>query len=339
VFFDTTDRGYRNRGVAGAFGTFSARQATEIYTLVGRAKNSDGPWADPWIVLLGHSPYRSLTSPSRQALGRLIEDLDRGSGTCKFSADDCQGPRVLGMLAAHTHTAESHRHCIGHRLVRELVIGSTLDAPEQAALLEIGLDHHDRASMRISTLASVARPGLVCSRQHAIPATRCHQVIARMTQRHECSELVGDWNGHGSGTKPCEDFERPLTLGEKVDGLATYAGPDDPTELEESDKRRSRALIRCLCRNADIGNPGVAACAEAMHDPLADEKLSDLIQPLAQDPDRRDELTCLAWAASAAQSHKANGMTFADALRCAFDDPSLQPEQVTTATAEVTPCD
>ena len=47
---------------------------------------------------------------------------------------------------------------------------------------------------------------------------------------------------------------------------------------------------------------------------------------------------CLAWAAADLQQHKAAGMTMADALRCAFDDPTLPAAQVTVASREDVPC-
>jgi hypothetical protein len=68
------------------------------------------------------------------------------------------------------------------------------------------------------------------------------------------------------------------------------------------------------------------------------EAYAPAITELARDPDRRVELACLSWAASALQRHKAAGMTMADAIRCAFDDPTLPPAQVTVAVAEDVSC-
>jgi hypothetical protein len=64
---------------------------------------------------------------------------------------------------------------------------------------------------------------------------------------------------------------------------------------------------------------------------------SPLASPPAISP-REEELVCLAWAASTRQLHKAAAPSMGEALRCAFDDPTMPPERVTTATLENVPC-
>ena len=49
-------------------------------------------------------------------------------------------------------------------------------------------------------------------------------------------------------------------------------------------------------------------------------------------------LLCLAWAASTCQAHKSSGMTMGEALRCAYDDPTLPAERISTATLEDVTC-
>src|SRR3569623_794778 len=80
-----------------------------------------------------------------------------------------------------------------------------------------------------------------------------------------------------------------------------------------------------------------SGCADLAH-PRKNERYYPIFMTLAEDPAHRDELACLAWAASSLQAHKAAGMTMADSLRCAFDDPSLPPAQVTVASAEEQAC-
>ena len=91
-----------------------------------------------------------------------------------------------------------------------------------------------------------------------------------------------------------------------------------------------------MCRDLQ-GGPAPAGCADLAH-PLQGEHYFPVIQALAADPARQEELACLAWAASSLQAHKATGMTMADAIRCAFDDPTLPPAQVTVATREDVAC-
>jgi hypothetical protein len=94
-------------------------------------------------------------------------------------------------------------------------------------------------------------------------------------------------------------------------------------------------LLSCLCRPAGKVPAGCAAAEKA---PLEQEAYASVIEELARDPSRQGELACLSWAASAVQQHKANGMTMADAIRCAFDDPTIAPAHVTVAASEDIPC-
>ncbi len=339
IFYDTSDRLARDFGVAGSFGTFSADQARAILDEIAKLKaglpKSD-PFADPWFVLFGHHPYDEMTSPSLAKLNDLIGALDAGGSACEGAEAGCDQPRVLGMITAHTHVAGAHRHCVGQRLVREIIVGSVIDPPQQAAWLEIGLDAQGHGALRLSTLPEVARAGRVCGTNHAIDAGVCRRAMGTLAAAPACQDLVFGSTADGASNNSCDALERPLSLDDQINGIVLHGGPNDPAQLKALDDKRARALLRCVCRDLQ-GGPAPAGCADLEH-PLQGEHYFPVIQALAADPARQEELACLAWAASSLQAHKATGMTMADAIRCAFDDPTLPPAQVTVATREDVAC-
>jgi hypothetical protein len=340
VFLDTADRLARDFGIAGSFGTFSKDQAEAIRDALTKLRRDQGAdYADPWYVLLGHHPYMELTSKSRAALDGLVASLDVGAGGCVPGDDVCGGPRVLGLVTAHTHIAEAHRHCINRRLLREIVVGSVIDPPQQAARLEIGLDARGRAALRLATLPAVDREGMTCEEGIGLSAAVCHRAVAAIAVAPECHDLVHGADETDVAGQSCEDLERPLSLDAELAGLARHGGPRDPDQIKVVETRRARALLRCLCRDAspDPRDPVHAACADR-EPPLDGERYARVVEALARDRARTDEVTCLSWAAAAVQEHKANGMTMGDALRCAFDDPTLPAARVVVATAEDTEC-
>jgi 3',5'-cyclic AMP phosphodiesterase CpdA len=339
VFVDTSDRGERDHGIAGEYGTFSGEQREQVLAAVKALREHPeagaGPLDDPWFLVFAHIPFRELTGAGQRELGALIEALDGGGRPCR-DGGDCTRPRVIALLSAHTHIAESHRHCIGQRLVRELVVGSVIDPPQQASLLEIGLDARGHAAARLSTLPAIAREGFVCAANGALGAGRCRDAMARLALEPACADLVA---GAGRGSAPaetCEELERPLSVDEQIAGIVRHGGPDDPQEIVELETRRARALVGCVCRNPP---PRLAdACAKASESLLDDEVRSAAIAALAGDGARQAEMGCLSWAAAVVQRHKAAGMTMADAIHCGFDDPTLPPAQVLVAAAEGVAC-
>ncbi|HEX2659826.1 MAG TPA: hypothetical protein VHU40_16190 [Polyangia bacterium] len=348
IFVDTSDRGARDFGIAGTFGTFSSDQRDGILAAVD-GMMADGKagaaYADPWFVVLAHHPYAEMTPWSRDRLSELIAALDAKGSSCKNEQTNCLAPRVLALITAHTHIVETHRHCIGQRQVREIVVGSVIDPPEQASWVEIGLDAHNHGSLRLATMPTVARAGLVCSADHMIEAGVCRRQMALLAAAPACQDLIASDAAGGESPASCEELERPLSTAAQVDGIVKHGGPKDPADLILADDKRARALLACICRDVDPqGQPESAysaairaACAKC-EPPLKNEAYAPIIKAVAEDPAREQELTCLAWAAADLQEHKATGMTIADALRCAFDDPSLPPAQVAVASLEEIPC-
>jgi hypothetical protein len=351
IFIDTSDRQAGNFGIAGSFGSFSGDQREQIVAEV-RALRADAPagdpWADPWFVIFGHVPYRELASSSQTQFARLVATLDAPPPSCPSGRAQCKGSRVIGLVSAHTHIAGSHRHCLGQRLVREIVVGSVIDPPEQAALMQIGLDALGRGSIRLATMPTVARQKLTCSTEHMIPVAACALVIGKLRQSAACNDLLAGAETPAPPMRDCDVLEDdPVALKDEIEGIIKYGGPADPGELKAIDTRRAQALLQCLCR-PEAGSYS-AGCESAMTDPLANDAYASVIGTIARDPSRQEELTCLGWAAAALEAHKANGMTISDAIRCAFVDKppppaeafvdqALQPAQVTVAVADDVAC-
>jgi len=353
IFYDTSDRKARDYGIAGSNGAVSAEQTEDILGAVRalREQHRNDEYADPWYVLLGHHPFGELTSSSQRHLKDLVSKLDGGDTSCgEGDREDCSDPHVLALVSAHTHIAESHRHCIGRRVMREIIVGSVIDPPQQAALLEVGLDANHRAAVRLSTVPAVARPGLVCpAKNYALDASACRRVMGDLASAPACQDLVRGADADGTSGDSCDSLERPLSVGAQIAGIVAHGGPADPEALKAIDNKRARALLTCVCRDVPLTEqekregqtspqPPPVQCA-TLKQPLTDEYYFGIIKALAErNSARRDELACLSWAASSLQAHKATGMTMADALRCAFDDPTLAPAQVTVAAAEEQAC-
>jgi hypothetical protein len=240
-----------------------------------------------------------------------------------------QPPRVLALVSAHTHTAQSSYHCVrSRRYVRELVVGSTIDPPQEAALLTVGPDESGQASVRLQTLPAVGREEKTCGDEPFVSAATCRALVGELQAAPDCralfktdDALLGD---------DCQQLERKLTLRERLEAITLSRGPTTPGRIKEAQVVRSRHLFSCLCRGGRCEPPERAV--NLKDDALATNFLLGLMQngtpahgeaPARRAADWERELTCLSWAASAVQKHKAGGMEMTDALRCAFDDATI----------------
>lgn len=343
VFLDSSDRGENDFGVPGEHGALSAKQAREVQPAIQSLKQAEreqSPWADPWFVLFMHHPYDALTKASQRNLDELVKGLNGGNPRA--------AARVLALISAHTHTAKSFWHDVGSHKLREIVIGSVIDPPQQAAWLELGLDTRGQAALRVSSLPTVARAGRMCATDHAVDAGVCQRAMARLAAAPECRSLLTDDTAEAS----CEKLERTLSTKERLNALAVAASNDDPKTIRQKQDKRAQVLLQCVTRGLPRGSaslpnaiatqtcPQHALKPGLLEDPLANDAYAPLIAELAADdcrsspnePSHHQELACLAWAASAVQEHKASGMTMASAIRCSFDDPSLPAAQVCVAT-------
>jgi hypothetical protein len=340
IFLDTSDRRASDHGIAGSYGAFSESQRKRIVGDVRdleAGRGASDPWADPWFVVFAHVPYRELAAKSQTELAELLATLDAPPPGYPSGEPGRAAPRVIALVTAHTHVAESFRHCIGKRLVREIVVGSVIDPPEQASLLEIGLDGGGYGALRLSTLPTVARPGFASDATLAVSAEACRNQMDKLAALPACQALAGGLPTSRVPRRSCESLEAWLPTFDELEGLSRYGGPSDPDELEALDVRNAQALLRCLCRPEE-DNTVPTTCAETLRDPLAGDAYGPIIAAIARDPARKEELTCLAWAAAELQAHRAQGMSISDSIRCAFDDRTLPPAQVTVASTEEVSC-
>jgi hypothetical protein len=368
IFVDTADGNGFDFGIAGLFGTFSKEQDRTLRALVDHLGEQAGPgYQDPAWLLFAHHPLAEMTDEGRERLLAFAAWLDaRHAG----GAPDLR-PRVLALLAAHTHIAETHRYCAGPRSLREIVIGSTIDPPQQAALLQVGANADGQLSVRVRTLPAVGRPGYTCGESETLlAAQRCRGIMAGLRATPACAPL---FQTDDAGARDCGALERPLTTQEQLEAAATQHQPVDPDEIKSAQNLRAGKLMTCICREKGP-TPGAPAAGGAGHfctlppqkdadegkpyDYFKDEAYHQAILqrlgspsgpgvppaeaatagPVASPQPEDEELVCLAWAAAAMQQHKVTGMTFAEALRCAYDDTSLPPAQESVATLEARAC-
>lgn len=326
VFLDTSDGLDFDLGVAGLFGTFSRHQAATLDRAIADLRAAGGAYADPFYVVFMHHPLGEMSPRSDGRLKEWIAHLDGDRG------DDQDRARVIGIVSAHTHVVQKHNHCIGGREVPEVVVGSTIDPPQEAALLSLGPNADGTVGLRLQTFPSVARPHKTCStRAPTIPASTCQQVVAELRDHRECGSLFRLAEANALG-RDCSDIENPLGLDGRLQLATRWIGPGDEDEIAADQRRRVRALWRCVCRDQRC------AASPAVLDLDDDAYFALVVRELGRSPERAQELTCLGWAAAAVQRYKSAGMTMADALRCGFDDDSLPPSHDYIAPLEVTPC-
>jgi hypothetical protein len=333
VFLDSADGGAFDLGVAGLFGTLSRGQVAAVKETVSRLVK-EPRYADPIYVVFAHHPHAEMSPWSRTRLDELLGWLDTNPRRAGNSVSE---PRTLALITAHTHHAESHRQCIDGHAVREIVVGATIDPPQQAALLELGPDARGRASLRLRTIQAVSRPGFTCGAEPAISAAACRRVAADIAHAPECQVLVDEPDPPGAD---CRSLERPQSVKEKLAAIALSRGSSAPQEIVLDQTHRAQRLLGCLCRGGRC--PGFRADDDDILKDAAYQKvLQSLLAKAPNEAERRarqTELVCVSWAAAAVQAHKASGMTMREALRCAYDDETLPAAQETVATLEERPC-
>lgn len=337
LFIDTGDDAAFDWGIAGRFGTYSSDQDDRIRQLVRNLKG-DGVKDPVWLVFM-HHPVGDMTSGSRDRLNRTLAWLDGDPLDERPERSLLQPePRVIATIAAHTHRAETHRRCAAGRVVRELVIGSTIDPPQQAAVLEIGTDPRGLAAVRLTTIPTIARPDFTCdarppmdARPAMIDAEDCQRIVSRLRGEASCAPLFDEGPG---APRDCGELERHSDLGDRLGALFSSSSPVEPDAIRRMQGARARRLMDCVCRHD--GCPRLAPDADPLDDDLLMSRLETRLERGKEEAEK--ELACLSWAASAQQAHKAAGMTFASALRCAFDDRTLPAAQQPVATLDFVPC-
>jgi hypothetical protein len=308
VFVDTADERGRDYGIAGEFGTISQAQVEQLLAMIEQVKKEKGDVfvQSPRFLILGHSPMGALTGKSKAQLGRLVAALE---------ADGQR--RVLAYVGAHTHRKQATAECMAGRRLPEVIIGSTLDPPQEAALLRIGPDASGALGLRVRALGLMTRETGACGPETSVTARTCTRLLARL-QRDEpcCARIFSRKNGLPG--PDCQVLESPVPIWERLKAAAQSSVSADEDDILKEQRRRARALFSCL-----RPSPDCEVSDELMS--LNDYQYTALIEEIDRaSGDGATLPACLAWAASAVQAHKAHHeMEFADALRCAFDDPTI----------------
>jgi hypothetical protein len=323
IFLDTNDGRAFDRGMPGSVGSVSETQLDALNVVLQPLQSAAlSSGADPVYVVLGHIPYAELAGASRDRVAAWLTELDARQ------EDLAAEPRVLAYVSAHRHAAGSERHCVGNRVLREITIGSTTDAPQQAAIVEVGAEESGQLVLSVRTVQSIARSGKTAEPALGIDAAACRRVAQELAHQPACQALLGNVPD-APPPRDCEQLEQPSSLSERLSGLTTYTGPRDPELRRRFQQLDAERLLGCVCRDG--------AC-QTSRDPLRGDSHWSSIEDAWGKPERRSELTCLAWAASACQAHKSSGMSLAEALRCSFDDPTLPAEQTLSAALESSTC-
>ncbi len=321
VFLDSSDQNNFDIGIAGLQGAISRPQIDAVEELVGKLRATA---SDPAYVIFFHHPWQELNSVGRQQIGRLVQFLDGGQ------------PRVLALLSAHTHLSQRRSACVGGRQLDEIVVGSTIDPPQEAALLLVGPDAAGSLSLSVRTVPAVARAGATCAADEGVGAAACSDVLARLHAAPACAPLLRV----AMGAATCEALQADTSFGERFGSLDDGTHASSLAIIRQHQALRAGRLLACLCRDS--------ACA--VTDPLDEQAVARELRRLvdtrladdtggARVAHRRTELACMAWAASLVQSHKARGMTMADALRCGADDATLAPAKRFVITPRSEPCE
>jgi hypothetical protein len=286
ILMDTSDDEPGGLGIAGAQGAVSRNQIEQLEELV-RASPADGAT----YIVFAHHPFQSLSSQSRT---RVKEFIDRLPGT------------VAALVTAHTHLAAAREVRPDAELgIPELVVGSTIDPPQEAALLQIGYAEDDSLHLRLATIPTVARPEAICAEAgttNVVTAEQCRSALGGMSDKPDCK-----------GPVPASFDERAHA---SCDPNAVRCGQQEPT----------RKLLACVAPGT---HPHGCAkrCGEATDCPLDDSKVQTQLDDAIKAPKERTDLVCLAWAASVLQGHKRQDWLYADALAYAFEK-SAAPEAV-----------
>ena len=325
VFLDTNDGRAFDWGMPGSVGSVSGAQLDAIRAALARIQTvAPAPYrSDAAYVVFSHIPYADLASTSRGRVAEWLVELDGRGGDLRAE------PRVLAFISGHTHEASTERFCVGNRLVRQITVGSTTDPPQQAAVVEVGADREGRLALSLRTLQSVERAGDInCERAPRIPPAACQRVAYELARSPACRGALGV-DATGAAARDCQELEQSSSFAERFASLETYLGPTNPEARRSLEQLRAEELLGCVCRNDQCQFP---------REPLNGDAYRKTLDQVWAQPERRDELVCLAWAASATQAHKAAGMLLGDALRCSFDDPTLPAERVYVATLEPILC-
>ena len=288
VFLDTSDYTGFYLGSAGVQGSISLRQKWWVDGELSKALSQDPKTR---FVFFMHHPFDELSRQGRSFVRSIVDGVSENT---------------LALVSSHTHRAGC-RNQYFNKGISELVVGSTIDPPQQASVLEIRSDG-SKYELTLRMVQSILRSG---SSEPFAPETVDIEIA-------DCATLVA--NLEENRKAECIDFLKSTRVppGYCPSEPRPVEHPDQPWLVKCEQQWRAHNLLRC------IGYPDTP---KFPLDPTNTELWSTLDNQLFKGRGPVDEktLTCLSWIASVEQGHKSENWRFREARGYAWEGSSVPP--------------
>jgi hypothetical protein len=284
IFFDTSDFTTQDIGLAGAEGSISTEQIELAQKIIARHDKAR-------FVFFLHHTVAELSAVAKERFEALAKPL-------------VERDRLLLVISAHTHVAAVRPMMIANKLIHEIVVGSTIDPPQEVALLEIGASRTNRYGARLRTIQAITRTSST-----SVMPELAESAIVPCT----CRRLLGDTLDVTGQTCPLPDH--PLSEACKRAFRETERPgirAKDPRQVKSEQQAPAAALLECL---------ELATRPK----PLDDPKLFDILDEAITQGTRLEAMVCLAWAASTEQGHKRSLWGFGHGWTFGFDRAAAHP--------------
>jgi hypothetical protein len=196
IFLDSSDYGAISVGIAGSQGAISS---TQIEWVLHNLPEDKGP-----VVIFMHHTYAELSMVATLQFERLMKKVDT---------------RLLALITAHEHLAANRKTQIGGRSVNELVIGSTIDPPQEATLLDFRTGPFG-PQLRVQSIPAIPSAALACPGQDLNGIT---PTLEECVQKLETLP------------PPCQPLIAPPPK-----------APQSPEELSDAQNARAKNVLACL---------------------------------------------------------------------------------------------
>jgi hypothetical protein len=154
------------------------------------------------VVIFMHHTYAELSLIATLQFERLMKKVDS---------------RLLALISAHEHLAANRKTKIGERVVDELVIGSTIDPPQEATLIDFRTGPNG-PQLHVQSIPAISSAALSCTGQglSGISLEQCEQKLDPLPPA--CQPLIAP------PPKP----------------------PQSPEELSAAQNARAKNVLACL---------------------------------------------------------------------------------------------
>ena len=178
VFLDTTDYGWLKLGLTGVQGSLSRGQLKWVEQQVA-------PYASAQLLVFLHHPRDALSPWGAYYIDGFIRRHHE---------------QLLAIIAAHTHLAADRTPRTPDGMpspgeIPELIVGSTTDPPQEAALILVRGKSGGPLQLSYRTTAAVARRGATCDEPLGIDGDVCAarlEMIAADARLAACKPLLQD---------------------------------------------------------------------------------------------------------------------------------------------------